>query len=167
MAVTIRDNTLENNAGTGIVTYGAIGTLSPVSSSGDSSNNTLDARIEHNTVKNASLFGLWVFGGFGSLDGALTKVANHNAVTAVVKDNTVTDTLLGEGILLSAGGSGAANGNVVDVTARKNTVCGSAGAVSVPPAKRVACWVGPSQRRLVALKIFPSDLPPLVPGYTA
>src|SRR5262249_22098735 len=30
--------------------------------------------------------------------------------------------------------------------------------VSVPPAKRVACWVGPSQRRLVAVKISPPDL---------
>jgi hypothetical protein len=39
--------------------------------------------------------------------------------------------------------------------------------VSVPPAKRVACWVGPSQRRLVAVKISPPDLPPLVPGYPA
>ncbi len=38
--------------------------------------------------------------------------------------------------------------------------------VSVPPAQRVACWVGPSQRRLVAVKISPPDLLPLVPGCT-
>jgi hypothetical protein len=39
--------------------------------------------------------------------------------------------------------------------------------VSGPPAKRVACWVGPSQRRLVAVKISPPDHRPPVRGYTA
>ena len=52
-------------------------------------------------------------------------MANNNEVTAVVTDNTVTGTV-GEGLLLSAGGSGVANTNDVDVTVRKNTVCGSA-----------------------------------------
>jgi hypothetical protein len=42
----------------------------------------------------------------------------------VVTDNTVTGTS-GEGILLEAGGPGKANDNDVDVTVRKNTVCGS------------------------------------------
>ena len=37
---------------------------------------------------------------------------------------------------------------------------------SVPPAKRVACWVGPSQRRLVAVRISLPDRLPLVPEYT-
>ena len=35
------------------------------------------------------------------------------------------------------------------------------------PREWVACWVVPSQRRLVAVKIFPPDLLPLVPEYTA
>src|SRR5262249_25799668 len=39
--------------------------------------------------------------------------------------------------------------------------------VSVPPARRVPCWVGPSQSRLFAFKIPPPDLPPLVLEYTA
>ena len=52
------------------------------------------------------------------------KVADDNEVSAVVRDNTVTDTF-GEGIHLEAGGSGEANDNDVDVTVRKNTVCGS------------------------------------------
>ena len=69
--MTIRGNTLENNAGLGIATYGAIGAL--FSPSGDSSGNSLNARIERNTVKNASLFGLWVFGGLGSFDSDETK----------------------------------------------------------------------------------------------
>ena len=123
VVVTIRDNALENNAGAGIVTYGAIGAL--FFPGGDSSGNTLDTRIERNTVKNAALFGILVVGGVGSLDGAPIKVANNNAVTAVVTDNTVTGTV-GEGMVLNAGGSGAANTNDVEVTAKKNTVCGSA-----------------------------------------
>jgi hypothetical protein len=44
-----------------------------------------------------------------------------------VKDNTVTRTT-GEGMHLEAGGSGEANDNGVDVTVRKNTVCGSTNA---------------------------------------
>jgi hypothetical protein len=92
---------------------------------GNSSGNILDARIERNTVKNAFLFGISVFGGLGSFDGAPIKVANNNGVTAVIKDNTVTGTV-GEGLLLSAGGSGVANSNAIEVTAKKNTVCGSA-----------------------------------------
>jgi len=52
-------------------------------------------------------------------------VANNNEVTAVVTDNTVTGTV-GEGLLLSAGGSGVANTNSVEVTVKKNTVCDSA-----------------------------------------
>ena len=123
MAVTIRDNTLENNAGVGILTYGGIGAL--VFPGGNSSNNILDARIERNTVKNSSLFGIWIFGGLGSFDGAPTKVANNNEVTAVVMDNTVTGTF-GEGMLLNAGSSGVANTNDVELTVKKNTVCGSA-----------------------------------------
>ena len=75
-------------------------------------------------MKNAFLFGIWVFGGLGSRDGAPNKVANANEVDAVVKDNTVTGTT-GEGIHLEAGGAGEANDNDVDVTVRKNTVCGS------------------------------------------
>jgi hypothetical protein len=55
--------------------------------------NTLDARIKHFSVKNASVFGIWVNGGIGSFDGALDKVANGNGVNAVVTD-TVTGTLL-------------------------------------------------------------------------
>jgi hypothetical protein len=94
------------------------------SPSGESAGNTLDARIEHNTVKNASVFGLWVFGGLGGLDGAADKVANANTVTAVVSDNTVTDTF-GDGLHLTAGSAGEANDNEVEVTVRKNTVCGS------------------------------------------
>ena len=73
------------------------------------------------------LFGIWVFGGLGSLDGAPNKVANANEVDAVVKDNTVSGTA-GEGINLEAGGSGVANDNEVEVTVRKNTVCGSTAA---------------------------------------
>ena len=65
-----------------------------------------------------------VTGGIGSFDGSLDKVADDNAVTAVVKDNTVTDTV-GEGLHLEAGGSGAANANEVAVRVKKNTVCGS------------------------------------------
>ena len=61
----------------------------------------------------------------GSFDGAPIKVANNNEVTAVVTDNTVTGTV-GEGMLLSAGGSGVANTNDVEITVKKNTVCGSA-----------------------------------------
>jgi hypothetical protein len=120
--VAIRDNTLENNAGVGILTYGAIGTLG--SPSGDSSGNSLDARIEHNTVKNAFLFGIWVDGGIGSFDGAAGKVANGNDVDAIVTNNIVTSTT-GEGIHLEAGGSGVANSNEVEIRVRKNTVCGS------------------------------------------
>jgi hypothetical protein len=122
VAVTIRDNMLENNAGRGIVTYGGFGAL--IFPGGDSSDNILDARIERNTVKNALLFGIWVVGGLGSVDGALTKVANNNRVNAVVKNNTVTDTF-GQGVLLSAGGPGVANANEVEMTMKKNTVCGS------------------------------------------
>jgi hypothetical protein len=114
---------VENNVGPGIVTYGGIGAL--FLPGGNSSDNILDARIVRNTVKNAALFGIWVFGGLGSVDGAPIKVANNNAVTAVVTDNTVTGTV-GEGMLLSAGGSGVANTNSVEVTVKKNTVCGSA-----------------------------------------
>ncbi len=44
---------------------------------------------------------------------------------------------------------------------------GAEAIVSVPPAKRVACWVGPSQRRPVAVRISLPDPLPLVPGYTA
>ncbi|MGE0827331.1 MAG: right-handed parallel beta-helix repeat-containing protein [Candidatus Binatia bacterium] len=123
VAVTIRDNTLENNTGVGIVTYGGFGAL--FFPSGDSSNNILDARIERNTIKNAPRFGLLVFGGLGSFDGAPTKVANNNAVTAVVKDNTITGTV-GEGMLLSAGGPGVANTNSIEIAMKKNTVCNSA-----------------------------------------
>ena len=123
VAVTIHDNTLENNTGLGIVTYGGIGAV--FFPGGNSSGNILDARIERNTVKNAFLFGISVFGGLGSFDGAPIKVANNNAVTAVVTDNTVTGTV-GEGLLLSAGGSGVANTNSVEVTVKKNTVCDSA-----------------------------------------
>lgn len=123
VAVTIRDNTLENNAGVGISSYGGFGAV--FFPDGNSSNNILDARITRNTVKNASLFGIAVFGGLGSFDGAPTKVANNNAVTAVVMDNTVTGTV-GEGMLLSAGSFGVANTNSVAVTVKKNTVCGSA-----------------------------------------
>lgn len=123
VAVTIRDNTLENNAGVGIITYGEIGAL--FLPGGNGANNILDAHIERNTVKNATLFGIAVVGGAGSFDGAPIKIANNNTVTAVIKDNTVTGTV-GEGILLNAGGSGAANTNDVEVTVKKNTVCGSA-----------------------------------------
>src|SRR5262245_51072034 len=52
------------------------------------------------------------------------------------------------------------------VTLRSFPYC-FAGVVSVPPAKRVACWVGPSQRRLVSVKTSPPDPPPLVLGCTA
>jgi hypothetical protein len=121
--VTIRDNTLENNAGPGMFTFSGFGAL--FLPGGTSSGNILDARIVRNTVKNASLFGISVFGGVGSFDGAPTKVATNNAVTAVVTDNTVTGTV-GEGLLLSAGGSGVANTNSVEATAKKNTVCDSA-----------------------------------------
>jgi len=123
VAVTIHDNTLENNTGPGIVTYGGIGAV--FFPGGNSSGNILDARIERNTVKKAFLFDISVFGGLGSFDGAPIKVANNNAVTAVVTDNTVTGTV-GEGLLLSAGGSGVANTNSVEVTVKKNTVCDSA-----------------------------------------
>ncbi len=121
----IRSNTLENNAGVGIFTFGAVGAL--FSPSGDSSGNTLDARIERNTVQNAFPFGLWVYGGLGGVDGALDKVANDNKVTALVTDNTVTGTS-SEGMQLTAGSFGEANDNDVDVTVRKNTVCGSTAA---------------------------------------
>jgi len=123
VAVTVRDNTLENNAGPGMFTYSGFGAL--FLPSGTSSGNILDARIERNTVTNAVLFGISVFGGVGSFDGALTKVANNNAVNAIITDNTVTGTV-GEGMLLSAGGSGAANTNAVEITVKKNTVCGNA-----------------------------------------
>ena len=43
-------------------------------------------------------------------------------------DNTITGTLLGEGMNLEAGSSGEANDNEVEVRVRKNTVCGSAAA---------------------------------------
>ena len=78
-------------------------------------------------MKNAFVFGIRVFGGLGSRDGAPNKVANANEVDVVVKDNTVSGTS-GEGINLAAGGSGVANDNEVEVRVRKNTVCGSAGA---------------------------------------
>jgi hypothetical protein len=105
---------------------GAIGAA--FSPAGASSGNTLDARIEHNSVKNASVFGIWVNGGIGSFDGDGAKVADDNKVNAIVTDNTVTGTLFGEGIHLEAGGSGEANDNEVEVKVRKNTVCGSAAA---------------------------------------
>jgi hypothetical protein len=123
VAVTIRDNTLENNAGSGMFTFSGFGAL--LFPGGNSSGNTLDARIERNTVKNAFLFGIAVLGGVGSFDGAPIKVANNNGVTAVIRENTVTGTV-GEGLLLSAGGSGVANTNSVDATVKKNTVCDSA-----------------------------------------
>jgi hypothetical protein len=127
VAVTIRGNTLDNNAGAGILTEGALGvppgpTAPP---SGNSSGNILDARIERNTVKNAVSVGTSVFGGLGSFDGSPTKVANNNKVTAIVKDNTVTATQ-GEGMLLFAGGPGVANSNEVEISVKKNEVCGSA-----------------------------------------
>ena len=56
----IRGNTLENNAGVGIFTYGAIGAL--FSLNGESSGNNLDARIERNTVQNAAVFGIGITG---------------------------------------------------------------------------------------------------------
>jgi hypothetical protein len=123
--VKIRGNTLENNAGLGILTYGAFGAL--LFPSGDSAGNSLDARIERNTVTNALLAGIWVNGGFGSLDGAAEKVVTDNDVDAVVADNTVTGTV-GDGLLLTAGGPGVANTNGVEITVKKNTVCGSAAA---------------------------------------
>ena len=63
VAVTVRDNTLENNAGPGIFTYSGFGAL--FFPDGNSSNNILDARITRNTVTNAFLFGISVFGGTG------------------------------------------------------------------------------------------------------
>jgi hypothetical protein len=122
VAVKIRGNTLENNAGVGIFTFGAVGAL--FSPSGESAGNTLDARIEHNTVQNAFLFGIGVTGGIGGFDSAPDKVAENNAVNAIVRDNTVNGTN-GEGIHVDAGGSGAANANTVDVRVEKNTVCSS------------------------------------------
>ena len=110
-------------AGVGILTYGAIGAL--FFPGGNSSCNILDIRIVRNTVKNAALFGIAVFWGTGSFDGAPLKVADHKVVNAIVTDNTVTGTI-GEGMLLNAGGSGVANINDVEVTVKKNTVCGSA-----------------------------------------
>jgi hypothetical protein len=123
VAVTVRDNTLENNAGAGMFMYSGFGAL--FFPAGNSSGNILDARIERNTVKKAFLFGISVFGGVGSFEGAPIKVASNNAVNAVITDNTITDTV-GEGLLLSAGGSGVANNNNVEITVKKNTVCGSA-----------------------------------------
>jgi hypothetical protein len=64
--VTIRDNTLENNAGSGMFTFSGFGAL--LFPGGNSSGNTLDARIERNTVKNAFLFGIAVLGGVGLVD---------------------------------------------------------------------------------------------------
>ncbi len=119
--VKIRGNTLENNAGVGIAAIGGCG------AGGNSSGNTLDARIERNSVKNAFVFGLWTTGGIGSFAGALTEVANANQVNAIVTDHTITGTF-GEGMHLDAGGSGVANDNEVEITLRKNTVCGSASA---------------------------------------
>ena len=44
-----------------------------------------------------------------------------------MSNNTVTG-IVGDGILLNAGGSGLANSNEVEIKVRKNTVCGSAAA---------------------------------------
>lgn len=123
--VAIRDNTLENNGGVGILTYSGLGAL--IFPNGDSSGNSLEARIERNTVRNAFLSGIWVAGGIGSFDGAAGKVAHDNEVDVVVSHNTVTGTV-GEGILLTGGGSGLASSNEVEIRVRKNTVCGSAAA---------------------------------------
>jgi hypothetical protein len=65
-------------------------------------------------------------------------VANHNAVKAVVTDNTVSGTA-GEGLQLAAGSVGEANDNEVEVTVRKNTVCGSA----VPDIHAIGGVLGP------------------------
>jgi hypothetical protein len=51
--------------------------------------------------------------------------ASDNRLDVLIKDNIVTGTV-GEGLLLSAGGSGVANTNDVEVTVKKNIVCGSA-----------------------------------------
>ena len=127
VVATIRGNTVENNNGVGILALGAIGAAALPG--GDSSRNSLDARIEQNTVNSTSpfLFGIWVAGGIASFDGAPTKIANANEVNAVVTKNTVTGTSFLEGIHLEAGGSGVANDNVVEALVEKNTVCGSAG----------------------------------------
>jgi hypothetical protein len=138
VAVTIRDNTLENNAGPGMFTYSGFGAL--FLPGGNSSGNILDARIVRNTVKNAALFGISVFGGVGSFDGAPIKVANNNGVTAVIKDNTILGTV-GEGLLLSAGGPGVANTNAVEVTVKKNTVCDSA-AMDIPDVHAIGGFFG-------------------------
>lgn len=125
----LRGNALEDNNGVGILASGGIGAAALPG--GDSSRNSLTARIERNTVRSALpfLYGIWVAGGIGSFDGALNKVANENEVNAVVTENTVTGTtFLLEGIHLEAGGSGVANNNTVGVRVRKNTVCGSAAA---------------------------------------
>ncbi|MBI3756379.1 MAG: right-handed parallel beta-helix repeat-containing protein [Deltaproteobacteria bacterium] len=127
VVATIRGNTVEDNNGVGILAFGAIGAAAL--SGGDSSGNSLDARIEQNTVSSTFpfLYGIWVAGGIASFDGALNKVANANEVNAVVSKNTVTGTtFLLEGIHLEAGGSGAASDNAVEVSVEKNAVCGSA-----------------------------------------
>ncbi len=123
--VAIRDNTLENN-GPGILTFGGIGAAFGLPS-GDSSGNSLDARIVHNTVKNALGFGIFGYGGVGSFDGTAGKTANNNELDIVMSNNTITGTI-GEGIHLEAGSTGLASNNEVEIRVRKNTVCGSAAA---------------------------------------
>jgi hypothetical protein len=99
-------------------------------SNGDSSGNSLDARIENNTVKNADfLSGIYVSGGTGSINEP-AGTANNNDLDVVVVNNTVTGTV-GDGIRLVAGDVGLANSNEVEIQVRKNTVCGSTGGVDI------------------------------------
>ncbi len=123
--VLIRDNTLENNDGAGILTFTGIGAAFGLAS-GDSSSNSLAARIEQNAVTKAAI-GILVWGGVGSFEGGPGKTANTNETAIVMANNTITGMLV-DGIHVEAGSSGVANSNEVEIQARQNTVCGSAAA---------------------------------------
>ncbi len=120
----VEGNTVERNQLEGIAIIGGWGAEN--FPAGTSSNSEMEARIERNTIKNQNGVGIQIFAGIGNLFGSPGGVADHNHVSALIRQNVVEDSAV-RGIELVAGGPGVANANTLEVQVKHNTVCDNTG----------------------------------------
>jgi hypothetical protein len=119
----IRGNTVERHGFVGIATVAGEGAVG--FPTGVSNHNTLEVRIEWNTVKQTTGDGIGIGGGIGSPDERAGAVADNNQISAVVVRNTIEGNTV-NGIAFNAGGPGLASANTAEVRVAHNTICHNA-----------------------------------------